>query len=420
MKNIARILSLILSLTLAPLALADTVTLKDGTVHEGEITREGDGFVYIEVKVGDITNEILVLRDDIESIDRSDPAPEARAPARRPAGSKRQAPAPGEGVERVAFISLEGQVGPLFNANALSESVDILNELPEERRPTIVVLTVNSGGGALNELAPLHEVINKEIKPYYRTVSWIESAISAAAMTSWVVPEIYLQTKGNIGACTAFSSPSGQNVQMDGRGLQNLLLYMEEVSREGGYDPYIMRAMQISGPSYPTTLSADVDERGRVTWYIQEEPDAEPKGEHLVSPHNEILTFDSRGAEFFGLSRGTADTKEELMRQMGIQEWVEVGHDAGEHMIDFRERVQDAQVRLGELQRQLNAALANAESGRSDCARWIGKARRIVGQIRSTVRGTSLEEYSNYQGEWFEIMEEQIRDLQLECNERRR
>lgn len=419
MNKFARTMALLLSLLFAPLVSADTVTLKDGTTLEGEIVREGDGFIYIEIAVGDIRTERLILTDNIKSIERTDNAPKADMKPGERRGDK-TSPKYGKGVERIAFISLEEMVGPFMNADALSESIDMLKELPEEEQPTIVVLRINSGGGALSEIQPLMNVITDEIRPHFRTVAWIESAISAAAMTAWVVPEIYFQTKGNFGACTGFRQTSGGNKQMDGRELQQVLFMMEEASSKGGYDPAVMRAMQISGPDYPTILSADIDEHGNVRWYLQNDPKEEPIGEYLVSPSHEILTFDSREAEFFGFSKGTADTKRQLAELMGVEEWVEVGQEAEEHMVNFRDRTRDAQVRLNELEAQMQNAMANAASGRSDCARWVGKARRHLGQIRSTVRGTSLKEYTQYQDEWFQIMEEQIREIQEQCNERTR
>ncbi len=413
MKNIALIFALLAGLLLAPFAHADTVTKKDGTVHEGEIVKETDSYLYIRVDFGGIEKDYLVLKDEIESLERSEKMMDAKDEKR----SAKQAEKPvfRDGVERIAFISLEDTVGMYMNAKALSNSVEIPKELPENEQPTIVVLVINSGGGALFEIQPLMDVITDEIRPHYRTTAWIKSAISAAAMTGWVVPEIYFQTKGNFGACTGFFGASG--VQMDGLGLQQVLHQMEEASLNSGYDPYIMRAMQISGPDYPTILSADIDEHGNVIWYLQEDPDEPVKGEYLVSKHDEILTFDSRQAEFFKFSKGTADTKAELAKLMGCEEWVEVGQEADEYMVGFRERVRDAENRTTEIQRQLNAALANASSGRGDCARWVGKARRLVGEMRATVRGTSLGRYTQYNDEWFEFMDEAIRDIQEACNE---
>jgi len=317
-RYITFLLMAVLGLVASQIAVADIVTLKNGTVYDGEIFNEGDTFLWVRVKIGTIENEHLVLRENITEIERVDMPAIDEAAGRKPGGEGREKLAIDDGAERIAFISLEEMVGTFMNADALLRSIDLLRELPENEQPTIVVLVINSGGGSLSEIQPLMEVITDEIRPYFRTVAWIKSAISAAAMTAWVIPEIYFYTKGNLGACTGFFGASGQ--QMDGIGLQQVLLQMEEASRLAGYDPAIMRSMQICGPDYPTTLSADIDEHGNVHWYLSSEKDAEPEGEYLVSKEDEILTFDSKQAKFFRFSKGTADTKNELAKVMGCAE----------------------------------------------------------------------------------------------------
>src|ERR1700675_2961642 len=63
-------------------ALADKVHLKDGRVLEGKIVKETDGVVWFAISAGKLDQPQLIAKDDIVSIDRDDPAPDAAAAAK--------------------------------------------------------------------------------------------------------------------------------------------------------------------------------------------------------------------------------------------------------------------------------------------------------------------------------------------------
>lgn len=376
---IAAVLAVLL---LAGSALAgDRVHLKDGRVLEGTISREGDTFLYITYSMGTVDRTELVLKSDIVRVEREAEEAETPTPSSAPArpapanarevATPRPAAAEPSNARRIAFISLEEMVGPLMNAKALKRSIDLL----EDDNPDIVVLVINSGGGALFEIEKLSDVIQNTIKPKYRVVVWVKSAISAAAMTAWAVEEIYMMPEGNIGAATGYSMSSGGAVAVKGEDLEQVFRLMQHISARGNRDPLVMRAMQV-----PTDLSADIDPAtGKVTWRNDLE------GQHIVSTTNQILTFNSVDAVRFGVARAVAASKDELARQLGADGWVEVGQDADEYQITFREDVQTAQVRVNELFQKMNIALQGGN---------VARARSFLGQMRGWVRrATSLEEY---------------------------
>jgi len=350
-----------------------TVRLNDGRVLEGEIVRETDSFLYVRVMIGGVAKDELVLRSDVASIERDEP--EATEKPRKPSFEDDEfdddeADAPRDGAVRVAFITLEEMVGPYMFAPALSEAVDQL----EGERIDIVILRINSGGGALVEIEPLMDVIEDEIKPEYRVAAWIESAISAAAMTASICEEIYFMSEGNLGAATGFRQTSSGAESMQGRGLEQVLAMMEEVSRRGQKDPLIMRAMQV-----PTNLSCDFASDGSVIWRN------DLQGEHIVSTEDGILTFDSQTAIKYKYAQAVADTKDELMRAMGVSDWVEAGEDADEVMVRHREEVDRGTPQVGKLWTLFNIA---AEDG--DYTR----ARRYLGQLKAW--GQRNEAFAKY------------------------
>lgn len=397
MKTVGACLAIVVAGVLAasPALALDKVTLNDGRVLEGEITRELEsGVIFIKIAGG----QIMVLPSDIASIDRD------HEMVREAEKAEQEAAIP-DGATKIAFISLEEEVGPFFNKDAIEKSIGMLDDLPESQKPEIVVFVIDSGGGALYELEKIVNYMNEEVNPRYRTVAWIRYAISAAAMTSWVIPEIYMMPQGSIGACTGYYMDGGKAVAVSGDDLEEVLMMMEQVSVWGGrpHLVQVMRAMQIF-----ETLSATKHPDGRIEWFLSD------SGEKLISPKNEILTFDAVESVEWGVAAGIADSKDELAKQMGCTEWVEVGEEADAYQREFRENVKNAQVKIQEHGQKLEMAIAFAEGAPTERERdrKIGEAVRHLREMKSWVnRAPSLEVYMGLTPEWFRNMERQIRDL---------
>jgi membrane-bound ClpP family serine protease len=399
----------------------DRVTLKSGKVVQGEITKEGDGFVFIDVMIGKLKHQEILTSDQISKIEHdidakadSTAATTATpvAPKGGPAPAEPAAPAEGEeedeaastddGATRVCFVSLEDTVGTHINGDALHHSM----ELVEDEKPDIVVLVINSGGGAVAETMPLSDVIHGEMKKKYRVVGWIQSAISGASMTIFNCEELYMMREGHVGGTVAFipGGGGGGNKALEGEELERVLKLGELISRRGKYNPLIMRAMQVFGE-----LSADIDENGNVTWYEG------TKGKHLVNPDDRILTLNSVDALKFGVSKGTADTKDELMRLMGVKEWKEVGQKADEYQREFRAHVSKFAALSNKLMAEFQLAMSRVGNGSGDEKQrnlYIGKAKQKLEELRAAVkRAPSYEKYSQFNKEWFEEMFEKLRKL---------
>jgi len=201
----------------------------------------------------------------------------------------------------------------------------------------------------------------------------------------------------------AFRQTSAGRAQAaEGADLAYYLRLGEKLSERGRRNPLIMRSMQVF-----MTLSADIDEFGNVTWYDNDQ------GEYLISREDRILTLNSHEAEKFGVSDGTANTKEELLRLMGVSEWVEVGKDADEYIRRFRESVADLNARASELLQKWDMALQLARTGDENLRnQGIGRARRILRELRAMVnRAPSFKDYTIFTDEWFREREDELRDL---------
>lgn len=424
-------LAILLGVVSTP-AQADTLRLKDGRVLEGSVAREQGGYIWFKYKVGGLESTQMFSPADIQRLDRDSTTPtpkpaEEVKPAEKPAPTDAPAepakpvekPAPGaaqrSGAPRAAVITLgEGgekdMVGLFITAHALEEAIPYL----EKEKIDIVVFRVNSGGGALLEIQKLSDVIESQYKPKFRVVAWIESAISAAAMTSHCMEEIYLMRRGNYGACTGWS---GQLVAVKGRQLEEVLYMMEKISARGKHDPQIMRAMQIMEP-----LSCTIDENGDVHWFQNLD------GEYIVNPKERILTFNSETALKYKFSKGTADTIEELGKAMGYTEINWVGKQipgvqypvcaAEELQRSFRAKTAEAQERFREYVDTYRTSVSVAQGlPVEERGKFVQRARQALDNIKRMVKenpnfalltlGMLPEEFKD----WADQRDEELRKL---------
>ncbi len=406
---------------------ADKITLKDGKVIEGEIVREADGVVWFKTTIG----TTMYTPSEYTKVEKevTKPAEETATPAATPAAKDEAKPrAAKSGVPRAAVISLEEMVGMYMTGNSIEQCIPLL----EEEKVDIVVLRIKSGGGYLLEIQKLSDVIHNKLKKKFRVVAWIESAISAAAMTAHCVEEIYFMPQANYGACTGFG---GGQIAVKGRDLEEVLQMMEKISARGGYDPKIMRAMQISAkdeesgplgvePPYGA-LSCTIDSAtGKVTYY----QDA-TSGEIVLNPRAvAVLTLNSQDAMKIKFAKGIAATTEELGKAMGLSEVEWVGKidplhkypisKAEEHMLAFREKTKKDEMGfnryVGVYQNAL--ALAQAQQDKTERGKFINKAREALNQIRSMVKNNPNFALFTWGGvpqfnKWVEEQEKLIKEI---------
>jgi hypothetical protein len=408
----ALLLAAALLLGLASPAFAgDKVTLKDGRVFEGTITREDAGYVWIKVSSGGM--EMFFSPEQVAKVEHDEAGPKTPDPAAAPKKDVPSSSPRKSGVPRIAIITLgevhEEMVGVYITAQSLKDIVPAL----EEEHVTDVVFKIYSGGGYAIEPEKISDVIEEEYKTRFRTVAWIESAISAAAMSMHCIEEIYFMPQGNYGACTMWS---GQLVAAKGRQLEGALYLMERISQRGHYDPKIMHSMQVDDP-----LSVTFDADGKPIWSQDE------SGEFIVNKAGQILTFNAATAEKFKFSRGTARTHEELAKLMGYQEAEFVGESepgipwpvckADEQLRKFRQRTAVDETHLRNYRDGYLSNIAVAQgTPKEDRGKFVGKARTFLDKIEAMVRnnpnmalviGFGPDEFK----EWLEEQHRILREL---------
>lgn len=387
----------------------DTVKLKDGRELKGTIVKEQNGYIWLDLGVG---QELFLSPDKIQEIIRGtdEPIPSGekatemiKAKAEKAASWERV-----PGVTRAAVITAEGMVGMQYAAKPLSEAIPML----KEEGIDLVVFKVNSGGGLLLEIQKISDVLQNEYKPEFQLVGWIDSAISAAAMTSITIENLYFMPKGNFGACTGWR---GALEAVAGRGLEDVLYKMEKISARGNKDPQIMRAMQIN-----EQLSYDIDEAtGEVKFY------QDNTGKYILNDGEDILTLNAQMAEDCKFSSGTAGTLEELqaLLEKSVGEIVWVGEKiegipypvckAEKHQLEYRKEVDFQDDQLGVIFTKYQMELGNAQSVPIDRrGGFLKRAEGYLARIKQMVKiNPNLGLLQGIDDDWFRDQEETIRRL---------
>jgi hypothetical protein len=410
-------LAAIATLATATDALADKLHLKDGRVLEGTITSETAEYVYFKIQVGGIEHTDIFPLSDIKQIERdsvTNPVPATGGTGTGAAAKPVRKPGRNDGVHRIAILNFgppstwggvcEDMVGREVSAAAFKRAIEPL----QKDGVTDVVIRINSGGGALLEIEKFHNVF-EEYKTKFRTVCWVESAISAAAMSPWVIEEFYMMPNGNIGACTGWF---GALQAVKGPQLEMVLLQMERASKVANRNPLIMRAMQIQQP-----LSATIDPvTGNVKWFGDE------SGEKILNPVGQILTFNAADAVKYKFAKAIAASKEELAEAMlgtGVEyEWA--GKEASD-IVDNSIRTNDKATKEAiEVVVKYARAIQEAASIQDleERGAAVGRARRMLAQLESWVKQNPNLEFflAGYVGaelnrEWFTIQRERLKEL---------
>ncbi|MFN7021928.1 MAG: hypothetical protein ACK4WH_11455 [Phycisphaerales bacterium] len=402
----------------SPAAVADTVTLKDGTVLDGTIIVETESFLRIRIKIGGIETVRTFSKDDVSKIVRDTPgtssgtssSPAPTKPEKDMTKEEKKAESDrvlNSSATRVAILNfgapsewgkdVNDMVGREITAEDFRKAIPLL----EKDKVQVVVIRINSGGGALSEMEPFQKLFQNEYKTRFRTVAWVESAISCAAMSPWPIEEWYFLPNGNVGACTGWY---GNLTAVKGAQLEMVIALMETASKWGKRDPAIMKAMQIQVP-----LSATIDPvTGEVHWF------QDTTGEHLVNAGNHILTLTAQDAIKYKFGKGIAATKEELAKVMGLGEVVWAGEEASRFIDDQLKKSDRAHRQWQVVAQQYTIQMQYASQAQDPDTRggFLGKARRYLEELRSLYRvNKNFGMFTGIDQEWFDQQEELIRRL---------
>lgn len=205
------------------------------------------------------------------------------------------------------LIPLHGEVGATVLASTLEKSLADA----ERRKPTVVVLDIDSPGGLVDEAKKIAKVLHRYNKKL-RIVALADQDLSAAAILTLSVKEIYLKSSGIIGAATSFRS---LDIALPPKLEEKMQSAWRAVARnsaeEGGHEPLLAEAM----------IDNDLElhlEKTNGKPEVREGP-----GEKTLCRKGKVLTLTSHEAIECGLASGEADDLDELSKELKLDGWTE-------------------------------------------------------------------------------------------------
>ena len=315
------------ALILLPIAAAraDIIVRTDNTFIEGKILQKpegaaGGGGAAAEVVIQPAdaqplhipTKQIarILPTDDRGALLHADTQPARTFPAPPPEPTPPPLPVLAPTGPTYYLIPLHGEVGATILATALEKSLADA----ALRNPTVVILDIDSPGGLVEEAGKILRVLH-HYNPRLRIIALTDKDLSAAAIITLSVREIYVKPGSTIGAAVSFVP---NKLFLPPKIEEKFQSAWRAVARgsaeEGRHNPLLADAM--IDPSYDLRIIS-VDGKSTVV----EAPPLPEKPQFLRK--GKILTMTAQEAVACGLAIGEAENLDDLAKQLHLSPWTE-------------------------------------------------------------------------------------------------
>lgn len=340
----------------------DQLILRDGRIIQGTIDKETPDTVSIFISVGSIrsASSTEFKKSDILTIVRGAAATPPETTINADDESNILAPTRDQfsaDTNLVYHIKLDGWFGRDVNVSPIKQAVEAAKRL----QPDYILIEVNNNWSRFgqdfgDDRSRFDEFsIADEIEPLLRqnlethwekppqTVVWVKNAMAGAAFIPFFSPNIYFSSEGRMGGIgdlgDMFQGVGDQVVVDKQRSLR--LARAIGMAAANGYDEHIIRAMTWRKYVLYYTL-----EGGRPVYHTEPVPGAElltDDGEEdnkdtieqlARSEGNDVLTLRAETAKKLGISKGTADTIEDVMFHLGILDSYQIESDTSERVLN--------------------------------------------------------------------------------------
>lgn len=320
----------------------DLVIFRDGKTAEGTILEETDTTIKMRVVVAGISAETVYDKAKILQIQRA-AKPAENAAAAKPAAAEpvTSKPAPAkDGATKVYHVKLTGEFGRDISQTPMKAMVADARK----HQPEFIVIELDNEfkwfGQEIPEYAHFFDqlfraeeidpILTDEIRddPQWttkpRVVFWIRRAMGGAAFLPLSCPEIYFHSEGRMGGIGRVEETvqGGDHVVRE-KLYSARMGHVEGMAIRGGHPPELVRAM--CRTEYVLSVGF---EGGRPLFHERMPESAEEilltddgQGDNEdASPldGNDVLTLTADVAQRIGFSKGTVDSLEDLMFELGI------------------------------------------------------------------------------------------------------
>jgi hypothetical protein len=340
----------------------DVLIFANGTVLTGTIVSETATTIRFQTSRSGITSTTDFAKSDILEIKRAtakagpEPAGPASASSPRPAERRAAAEEPRSEGPTVYYVKLTGVFGESISQTPIREAVDDARRVGAE---VIIFRLENEWSDELglarlpDDTANIREIFRaEEITPIFvnhipstwekrpRIVFWVDQAMGGSCLLPLVSPEIYFTRRGRMGGLGnlqfIFGNTGDATVRQ--KMFSAYLGHAEGWAQVGGYPAEIVRAMVVfdyvlsyklvgGRPVFFTRMPEGPDEILLTDDGKENTPRADTMRERVRGEGNDVLTLNERLARDLLVSKGTADTLDDLLLLMGLQRTARVIED---------------------------------------------------------------------------------------------
>jgi len=286
-KVAAIIIALVFVVTACLPARADQIVLKNGRTLSGEVAAEDDQSVTLEVSGPGMTFKQRVQKVQIAKWDR-----------------------PAQVGSAYVLVPVLGEIGVDCTAATMKAALDAAREA----KPKYIVLVVDSGGGSVQEMLKIIDLLDQSSKET-EIVAYVQHAYSAAAVIAMSRPKIYLKSDASIGAAVPYKMTPKGPADLEAKFRSPIEAEFRRVAAHAGHSELLVRGMLEL--DLPILLS---QENGKPTLSTS-------GGGKVIKSKGQILTLTADEAAECGLSQTAADF-DSLGKSLTGGSWHEASHRA--------------------------------------------------------------------------------------------
>lgn len=394
------------------------IIFRNGNEVRGELISQTATSVKVRVEVAGMRAETDYNRADILEI-KDLPAESApAAPAKtavKPAEKTEEAPK-SSGGPRVYILEMRGEFGRDVSITPMQEVYEDVKRL----QPDVLVfkfdheftrygedkMDIEHDQSAFDEMDMARKITDlfytrmatdSGFKTKPRMVSWVRKAMGAAAFMPFATNEIYFTSDGLHGGIGyldyLFEGTGDEVVREKQRSLR--LGRANGFAQQGGHSEKIMIAMCRSDYILSVTFK---DGRPDFLERMPQSPDeilltddgkddrADAMQDVIRGRGNDVLTLHADMAYRIGLSKGTADTVDDLMEQMRLPRNYEIlKGQSGEILKTWSRQVATAEDNFTRLLRQFQQVEVREPGGYRERTEARGRQKSILNQMKSVL-----------------------------------
>ncbi|MFO0830435.1 MAG: hypothetical protein U0637_01200 [Phycisphaerales bacterium] len=401
----------------------DTLVMTSGQELKGKILAETPTTIKFRLVMGGISTDLEYPRSQIKEVRRAKaggdkpeaPAADAKAetPQEATADTDSSAPTdivPVDGRTRYYYAELTGRFGEDITQtmirrvlkDAQKQKTDVMifyldatwrmrddienKDLPDD------VNFFDAIFRAEDILPMLVEEVPREWDKAPKMVFWVRNAMGGAAMLPVACPNIYMHPEGRIGGLGdlsfIFGSTGDEVVRQKQRSLR--LGHAKGWMHRGGYDERIMSAM--AQAEYVLSMHAD---GSLFEGYPQspsdelltddgEKDNLDTLEQRVRGEGNDVLTLKPRNARLMGVSKGTVETKDDLLATLDLtSNAVDVGVKSKKITEGWKEELSRTRDQLKRLWRDYREVRVQQPGEYQQRTAARGKRRGILKQMKN-------------------------------------